>query len=84
MSAAKHTPGPWFVGAQNDYLYVIDRRPSASGNDYPNHEADTELVAKLRRASMQPDENYGPGSGSGPGSGPGSGDGYGYGDGDGS
>jgi hypothetical protein len=34
---SKHTPGPWYVGAQNDMLYILDRKPAAS-NDYPNHE----------------------------------------------
>lgn len=38
--------GPWFVGAQNDALYIIDRNP-ASSNDYPNHEADCEAIAKV-------------------------------------
>jgi hypothetical protein len=42
MSA--HTPGPWYVGAQNDGLYIIDRQPSPS-NDDPRHDADVELVA---------------------------------------
>ena len=44
--SAKHTPGPWYVGAQNDALYIIDRRP-AQGNDYPNHEADTACIARV-------------------------------------
>jgi hypothetical protein len=39
-----HTPGPWYVGAQNDGLYIIDRQPSPS-NDDPRHDADVELVA---------------------------------------
>ena len=42
----QHTPGPWFVGAQNDALFIIDRRPAFS-NDYPNHDADTEVIAKV-------------------------------------
>jgi hypothetical protein len=40
------TPGPWFVGAQNDALYVIDRAPALS-NDYPNHDIERECIAKL-------------------------------------
>lgn len=32
---AKHTPGPWYVGAQNDGLYVIDRQPSPAPYDAP-------------------------------------------------
>ena len=46
MSESKHTPGPWFVGAQNDALYIIDRRP-AHDNDYPNHHADVGCIAKV-------------------------------------
>lgn len=41
-----HTAGPWFVGAQNDALYIIDRRP-AHDNDYPNHDADADCIAKV-------------------------------------
>jgi hypothetical protein len=41
---SKHTPGPWYVGAQNDGLYIIDRQPRPS-NDDPRHDADVELVA---------------------------------------
>lgn len=37
--------GPWFVGYQNDYPYVIDRAPKSS-NDYPDHDADVVMVAK--------------------------------------
>lgn len=43
---AAHTPGPWFVGAQNDALYILDRRP-AHDNDYPDHEADVGCIAKV-------------------------------------
>lgn len=46
MSEGKHTKAPWFVGAQNDALYIIDRAP-ASSNDHPNHEADVEPIAKV-------------------------------------
>ena len=46
MSESKHTPGPWFVGAQNDALYIINRRP-AHDNDYPNHDADVTCIAKV-------------------------------------
>ncbi len=47
MTQAQHTPGPWFVGAQNDTRYIIDRRPNANGNDAPNHDADTGVIAKV-------------------------------------
>lgn len=35
MAESAYTRGPWFVGAQNDGLYVIDRMPSPAGNDAP-------------------------------------------------
>lgn len=44
--SARHTPGPWFVGAQNDALYVIDRRP-AHDNDYPDHAGDEACIARV-------------------------------------
>ncbi|EHP94919.1 hypothetical protein [Methylorubrum extorquens] len=38
--AAKHTPGPWFVGSQNDALFIINRAPRPSTDDInPNHDA---------------------------------------------
>ena len=40
----KHTQ--WFVGAQNDELYVIDAPPSPS-NDNPDHLAQREVIAKV-------------------------------------
>lgn len=30
---SRHTPGPWYVGAQNDGLFVIDRPPRQSTDD---------------------------------------------------
>jgi hypothetical protein len=35
MTQDKHTPGPWYVGAQNDALYVIDGPPSPGPYDGP-------------------------------------------------
>lgn len=35
MSNAKYTQGPWFVGAQNDGLYIIDSQPSPAPYDGP-------------------------------------------------
>ena len=29
----QHTPGPWYVGAQNDALYIITRPPRPSRDD---------------------------------------------------
>lgn len=37
---------PWYVGTQNDGLYIIDRPPSPS-NDHPDHERDCRVVAKV-------------------------------------
>jgi hypothetical protein len=30
---SKHTPGPWYVGAMNDCLFVIDKPPRPSNDD---------------------------------------------------
>jgi hypothetical protein len=43
---AEPTPGPWFVGAQNDALYVVAGRPPSQSNDYPWHDAPSALIAK--------------------------------------
>lgn len=32
-SGMKHTPGPWYVGTQNDKLYIITRPPRPSNDD---------------------------------------------------
>lgn len=40
----KFTPGPWYVGAMNDALIVIDQPPRPS-TDNPNHEAKTQSIA---------------------------------------
>lgn len=42
-----HTPAPWFVGAQNDALYVIVGDPPSINNDYPRHDANREPIAKI-------------------------------------
>lgn len=44
----KHTPGPWYVGAQNDAIYIIAGRPPALNNDFPVHGADRELIAAMK------------------------------------
>lgn len=31
----KHTRGPWYVGAMNDALFIINQQPSPSGSDAP-------------------------------------------------
>ena len=46
MSATKHTPGPWYVGAMNDCLFIIDQPPRPSNDDVnPNHQV--RVLAKL-------------------------------------
>jgi hypothetical protein len=47
-AVATHTPGPWFVGAQNDALFIIDKKPRPS-NDYPWHDYDVAAIAKVYR-----------------------------------
>ncbi len=42
----QHTKEPWHVGSQNDALYILDAAPAAS-NDFPNHDADREVIAKI-------------------------------------
>lgn len=46
MSASKHTPGPWYVGAMNDCLFIIDQAPRPS-NDDVNPDREVTVVAKL-------------------------------------
>ena len=43
-----HTPAPWYVGAQNDMLYIIDRSPRPSNDDI-NPNVDIEPIAKVYR-----------------------------------
>lgn len=58
-----HTPGPWFVGAQNDALFVVAGRAPATNNDHPWHDAPRVAVAKVFRATendclpVNPDAN---------------------------
>jgi hypothetical protein len=44
MAEPKFTPGPWYVGAMNDALFVIDQPPRPS-TDHPNHKAKTQSIA---------------------------------------
>lgn len=37
----------FYVGAQNDSLYITSGKPPAKDNDYPNHEADRTVIAKV-------------------------------------
>lgn len=48
MNKANHktTGGPWYVGAQNDALYVINKPPRPSTDDI-NPEQDVEVIAKI-------------------------------------
>lgn len=42
-----HTTKPWYVGAQNDMLYIIAGRAPSPDNDYPMHEAARTVIAKV-------------------------------------
>ncbi len=44
---AKATVTELYVGAQNDALYLIDKRPSLSGDDRPWHDREAKVVAKV-------------------------------------
>lgn len=41
-----HTTGPWFVGAQNDGLHIINEPPRPS-TDYPRHDAQVAAIAHV-------------------------------------
>lgn len=43
----KGTEGPWYVGCQNDALYIVAGRAPALNNDYPWHEAPRVCLAKV-------------------------------------
>lgn len=54
-AAGAHTATPWYVGAQNDVLYIIAGRPPSKNNDYPVHDADRTIIAKVyNEADAQP------------------------------
>jgi len=46
MSEQKHTPTPWYVGAQNDAVFIIDRPPRPSTDDVVPG-GDVVVIAKL-------------------------------------
>lgn len=54
MKMNERTPGPWYVGAQNDKVYVTAGRPPAADNDYPVHDADRTVVATPSNAADAP------------------------------
>ena len=41
------TARPWYVGAQNDTLYIIAGRAPSPNNDTPFHDADRIVIAKV-------------------------------------
>ena len=47
MTNAAHTPGPLYVGAQNDELYITAGRAPAKNNDHPWHDAPRVAIAKV-------------------------------------
>lgn len=42
----KHTPGPWFIGAMNDALFVINEPPRPAPTDAVNTSLTTKVIAK--------------------------------------
>ena len=50
LSDLKYAPLPWYVGAQNDGLYIICGTAPSPDNDYPNHTAHREVIAKVYNA----------------------------------
>lgn len=47
MEVNMHCQEPWYVGVQNDQTYIVAGEPPAEGNDYPNHQADRTVIAKV-------------------------------------
>ena len=47
MSDAKHTPGPWYVGAMNDALFIINEPPRPVPVDTINTSLRTIVIAKV-------------------------------------
>lgn len=45
--AEKATPGPYYLGVQNDALYLVAGKKPALNNDYPNHKTDRTVIAKV-------------------------------------
>lgn len=41
-----HTPGPWYVGAMTDQLYIINEPPRPAPKDYENTTLKTIAIAK--------------------------------------
>jgi hypothetical protein len=51
-----HTPGPWYVGAQNDLLYIINTKPRPVPADYINPGVPGSVViARLRYHDVSPE-----------------------------
>lgn len=53
MTKTTYTPGPWYVGAQNDCLFIINKPPSPSTDDIVDGPADLAVIAKLPDGSRQ-------------------------------
>lgn len=54
---AEHTKEPWYVGSQNDALYITSGKPPAQSNDHPDHDAVREVIAKLFGSHPDSDAN---------------------------
>lgn len=42
-----HTKLPFYVGCQNDAVYIISGKSPAKNNDYPVHDADRTVIARI-------------------------------------
>lgn len=51
----KRTQESWYVGAQNDALFIIDKPPRPSNDDI-NPDQDVEVIAKVYSGSGEEDE----------------------------
>lgn len=49
-TVAQPMPRPYYVGAQNDEIYIVAGERPATSNDYPRHDANRHVVAKVYSA----------------------------------
>lgn len=47
MADSKHTKGPWYVGAQNDGVFIIDKPPRPGPADHPADIPGVTIIGKL-------------------------------------
>lgn len=54
---AQHTKGPWYVGAQNDALYIITRPPRPSNDDIVDI-PDVEVIASVNACNDEANAKF--------------------------